>query len=89
MARQRGVTTLPPSDASIESQARRRLASLDWDASRVRVSVDRGELILEGEAPDREAARQAASSVAGIPGVQRVNERLRIGTSEAEDTPRR
>jgi osmotically-inducible protein OsmY len=91
--------TVPPSRSAADTGDRDveeagiaadvRLALLDklgWDALDVRVEVDRGEAILLGEV-DKRATQELAEEVAlSVPGVRRVDNRLRQKPQSAPET---
>lgn len=79
--RGKGPANYTRSDDRIRDDANDRLTD-DWsvDASSIEVTVDNGEITLNGTVPSREQKRRAEDCVDGISGVRNVQNNLRIAT---------
>ena len=69
----------PGSDASIRAEILGEIARVPWlDLRGVAVSVDRGEVLFEGEIPERRLRIALREIAARCCGVRAVHERLRV-----------
>ena len=75
----RGPKGYQRSDERIQETVSEALArDGDLDASEIEVSVERGEVTLQGSAPNRWSKRLAEDLVQDLPGVREVHNRLRV-----------
>ena len=85
--RGKGPANYTRSDERIRDDANDRLTD-DWhiDASRVEVTVDKGEITLNGTVPSRDQKRHAEDCVEDISGVHHVQNNLRVEDSDRNRT---
>jgi BON domain len=83
----RGPKGYQRSDERIKEEVCDRLTvDPDVDAFEIEVSVQDGEVTLEGAVPDRRMKRDAEDCVELISGVREIHNRIRVGGARAADT---
>lgn len=87
--RGRGPSGYTRSDERIRDDVNDRLTE-DWrvDASHVSVTVDKGEVTLDGTVTSRQAKRRAEDVVDSVSGVKHVQNNLRVASTDTHDLDR-